>query len=148
MDTRSSGYLTQINKFEKTLRAVRRGEAVRVPPTERDAVMHLHEAMSTSLVAHHKGSAYARALDDALRHAAGSAPGAADGAADGAATPRGRVAVGQLCAISGLTQRPDLNGRLGKYVRTDPATGRMTLDVEDGIGPVALKPANVHPLDL
>ena len=54
---------------------------------------------------------------------------------------------GQLVAIEGLVSRTDLNGCLGTCVSFDPTNGRVTVDVEGGVGHVALKPANLRVLD-
>ena len=37
----------------------------------------------------------------------------------------------------------ELNGKLGTCVSFDPSNGRVTVDVEDGVGHVALKPSNL-----
>ena len=55
---------------------------------------------------------------------------------------------GKLVALHSLQSRTDLNGRLGTCVSgIDPATGRVTVEVEDGVGAVSLSAANLRVLE-
>ena len=64
------------------------------------------------------------------------------GASAAAGAPAG-MGAGQLVALRGLVQQVELNGKLGTCVSFDPSNGRVTVDVEDGVGHVALKPSNL-----
>ena len=61
----------------------------------------------------------------------------------GAAGIGGWLSMGQVVYISGLSQRPELNGRPGRGVMWDSIAGRYHVQTEAATKPLALRPANL-----